>query len=182
MSNQYPGFPTVATHFWRDYLSSSVGMGLYVLMTGALGALVTMLVAPDFLLYYILGGVSLALHMTGMFISDVWKGRYDPSQTSFSSGIAQLLMFITLGVYTSSVLLIGTAGLSFGQSLGLPALAGVLFVAYYPVADITAMRRGLYSPGGLMIIALTLVFSMLFNIRTDYLESLPIVGHRRRPS
>ena len=78
-----------------------------------------------------------------MFYRDVRVGNYEPSQTSISSPADLSAIGISLGMFQSTIPLIGAIGgyLVAGPLNG-PAIATAAVVLYYPVVDLVLIRQG----------------------------------------
>jgi len=182
MSAEYPGLPTVARKYWRDYLISAGAWALVTAFTGAAGALIVLVLLPEALWLYVVAAVSLGLHYAALFVTDVWRGEHEPNQTTFSSPVMLLALVIVVGVMMSAVLLFATwLGYVAETFLGAPAILAFGLAAYYPVADVLVMRRGFYTLGAVAILATVVVIDTVINLRQATLETLPVVGKRRRP-
>lgn len=182
MSTHYPGLPSVARHFWSQYLSAVIAMTTMLVFTGAAGAVALLYLAPSGIYFFLLGVVSLILHSAALFVKDVWKGEYEPNQTTFASATALLSVIVILGVFLSTILLIGTAGsLLISGLLDMPTIVAAGVAAYYPVADLSLMRREITTPGALVFLGVVVVINAVFDIHRSVVESLPVIRRARRP-
>lgn len=182
MSAEYPGLPRVARGYWHDYLVAFIGLGVFFLFTGAVGALVVLAFFSEAVWLYLLGALSFILHLAGFTVKDVWKGDYEPTQTTFSSTIQLLVLVIISGTYQTTVLLIGTAlGYAAFTILGLPVILAAAFAAYYPVIDVVLTRRISYTPGYLAMLLTVVTIDTVLNLHRSLIESIPVVGKRKRP-
>lgn len=182
MSTQYPGLPAVALRYWKRYMIATLGMAVTVLFAGAAGAVVVFALVPDAKWYLAFAVGALILHSAALYLRDLRHGEYDPSQTTFSSPIEILALFVLLGVLESTLLLIGT-GLGYGldNAFGAPFILAAIIGAYYPVVDVLLMRRGWKTPGVAVMIAVALLMSTVIDIHISISKALPIIGTRRRP-
>lgn len=182
MSTQYPGLPTVARNYWRMYFYAIFGMGSLVIFTGAIAAVIILVVLPSAKWYVAIAALSLIIHMAALFVRDIWIGAYEPSQTTFSSAVQIIAIVTMVGVVNASMLLIGTlGGYALETLLGLPAICALAIAAYYPILDIVLIRRGLYTPGAIIWLLVTTAISMVLDIHESVLEAVPLIGKRKRP-
>lgn len=182
MREEYPGLPNIARHFWRHYLISVAGFGTLLLFMGAISAIIVRTFLPEAIWYLVIAGLSYVLHTAALFISDLWNGDYDPSQTTFSSAPQVLGVIVVMGVVYSTILLIGTVGafvLSTVFETGWIAAAG--FAAYYPVLDTVLMRRKRLSPGAVAFLSVLFILGTVLDIHSTIVESFPVIGKRERP-
>ena len=182
MSTQYPGLPTVATQYWRQYTKATAGIGAMVLFTGALGALSVFTLVPDAKWFLVFAIVGIIVHTAALSLRDLRRGEYDPSQTTFSTSAEVVAGFILLGVYESTLLIIGT-GLAYWLSatIGVPFIFAAAVAAYYPIADVLLIRREQKTPGYLAMLVVALLMGTMVNIHISISEALPVIGKRRRP-
>lgn len=150
--------------------------------TGAIGALIVLAVVPEAIWLYVIAAASYILHSAALIVKNVREGDYDPGQMTFSSPVHLLAVVFVVGVFESTILLVAT-GLAYGLHvvLAAPMLLVLAVAVYYPVADLAALRRGIYTPGILAMIATVLVIDTVITLRQAVLESPPVVGKRRRP-
>lgn len=178
----YPGLPTVARQYWQAYANTVVAIGLVLLFTGAAGALAILTFLPAAKWYFAIAAAGLIVHAAALFIRDVARGEYDPSQTTFSTASQLLVVVVLVGVFQSTILFFGAvSGYLLATTLGWPVIVAAGAAAYYPVLDLVLMRREWYTPGALAFVAVTLAAATLFNIHQSVLDAIPLVGKRRRP-
>lgn len=182
MNTEHPGLPTIARNYWRQYVYSVFGMTSLVVFTGAFGAVIILMFLPEAKWYFLLGAVSFVFHMAGLFIRDVRRDAWEPSQTTLSSASQILAIVILLGVVESTLLLIGTiGGYVINTVFELPVVIAALVAAYYPVLDIVLMRNDRYTPGALVFLIAILVIDAVINIHESVLSAIPLIGKPRRP-
>lgn len=182
MSTQYPGFPRTAVRYWLDFWKASVGMIILLLITGALGALVVLMISPESVWLYAIAAAGFALNSAGIYVRDVREGDFDPDQTNFGSTVEFLALIVMLGAVESTVLFLGTAtGVAIIEFTTLPVFAAILAAAFYPIIDLVLLRRGVPTPGALMMMAMAIVLGGVLNLHKSRFESLPVFGRKKRP-
>lgn len=182
MSTEYPGLPSLARNYWRDYIYSVVGLTSIVAFTGAFGGIIVLLIIPEAKWFFVLTAVSFIFHMAGLYVRDIWMENYEPSQIALSSASHILAVVILLGVVASTILLIGTAGgYTLHTLLDTPAIIAGAVAAYYPVLDIGFMRRGRPTPGAITFVMVMTVIDAVLNIHESVIDTLPLIGSRRKP-
>lgn len=148
------GLAETALAYWRDYAVAGLGM---VAVFGSLSipaAAVVWTAYPDGKSLFVLGVLSLSVHMGAAYVRDVQTGEYDPSEnTDFVLEHALLVTGVLL-LYVTPLILTGTiGGLYVGQATGAP-LVGLVVALYYPVVDHELLRRGVPSPSVLPLLGL----------------------------
>lgn len=182
MSTDYPGIPTVARRYWRDYTIAVSAAVLLLFFTGAVAAFAVNVLLPGSEWFLFISATGLVFHFAALFLKDVWRGEYEPEQTTYSSAGEMLALIIVVGTFLSTLLLIGTYGAHLiAYSLGMHPAIAAFVAAYYPVADILLMRRKHHTPGAIALIGSVLVINTAINIHHSVIEVLPVVGKRHRP-
>lgn len=182
MSTEYAGLPAVARRFWYVYSLAVISGITMLIFTGAIAAVIVLLVAPDAVTFFLIASVSYILHNAALFVTDLRTGDFEPSQSSLSMTPKELLaLIIVMGTYQSTTLLVATSGaLAFQSVLGIPAAFAAVAAAYYPVADLVLMRRGWPTPGEITVRIVIALVDAILNIRELAVGSLPVIGKRRR--
>jgi len=181
MSPEYPGLSATARRFWSSFIRAAVGMGLFLVFTGAIGALLVFVFLPDVLWLFLIAAGSFALHSGGLYIRDVNRGQYDPGQTEFTSWLYLFAVVVVLGFMESTVLLLGTAGAyAIIEYTTLPLFAAIGVAIYYPVVDVLLSRRGVWTPGAVVMLLSSHAVATVLNFRRSVLNSLPIYGKNRK--
>jgi len=182
MSTRYPGLPKVAVAFWLRYPFVVFGVLIYIAFAGGLGAVGAFLIDPTVVALYAVGALSLSLHAAAMFLKDVRTEEYDPDQTNWTSGIQILLIMILMGTLYSTMLLIGASGaFIIAQYSGVSLELAAVFAAYYPVVDMSLMRRGHWTPSVVAFRIVAEIISLAFDIHNSLPDELPLVGKNLGP-
>jgi hypothetical protein len=181
MSIQYNGLPTTALKYWSVFTKTTVGMLMFITFTGAVGAFLVFAVAPEFLWLFVLGAASVAIHVSALFTRDVHRGRADMDQTEFASWQSMFALVIVFGFVESTVLLAGTGtAILIVEVTSLPIFAAMVAAAYYPVVDILLIRRGVWTPGGVMMGLTFIAVSTIMDFHDSLVQTIPIFGGNRR--
>jgi hypothetical protein len=182
MSTEYPGLPSVARGFWYIYLLALAGGLTLLTFTAAIAAVVVLIFTPEAGWFLLIASVGYLLHSAVLLVNDIRTGEYEPSQASYSSAKEIMAVILLVGVYQSTVLLIGTGGAFLIEStLAWPAVVAVAVAAYYPVADLLLMRQGVKTPGAIAFLAVLIAVDAILNIHQSTVNVLPVIGKRRRP-
>jgi hypothetical protein len=181
MSTEYVGIPTAARAYLGSYVRSVVALGIVISVTGALGALLVGFFSPTYMVFYTLAVGSVILHISAIYVRDVWDGSYDPGQTKFASGGQLLAVIALIGITNSAVFLLGTAIAAGAAWLGASFLTAAVLAAYYPVIDIVLLRHGYWTPGFIIAFVTARVIVATLHVPTSLFDSLPVIGARRPP-
>jgi hypothetical protein len=182
MSESYPGLPAVAKAYWKSYGYAAVGGGIATAFAGSFGALVAHLYVPAAVPFYGIAFVSLVIHVTAMYVHDLWRGEYEPEQMTWTTRGLIFALVIVVGTLFSGLLLGGAVlGAVADSVLSLPTVVAAALAAYYPVADVALMRRGLVTPGAALLLGVTLVAQVIFDIHGSVTDKMPVFGQRHRP-
>ena len=181
MNIEYDGLPTTARHYWSVFTKLTIGLLMFITFTGAVGAFLVFVVAPEFLWLFVLGAASVAIHVSALFIRDVHRGRADIDQTEFASWQSMFALVVVFGFVESTVLLVGTGtAILLVKVTGLPIFAAMVAAAYYPVVDILLIRRGVWTPGGVMMVLTITAVSTIMDFHDSLVHTMPIFGRNRR--
>lgn len=150
MTAQQSGYPTAALQYWRRLTTAAIGIGVVVAFTGALGALAVIAVLPEARWFYLYAAIGLTMYASGVVVAAVYKGEYEPTDPAISSLDHIFTLFVMLGVWIVTLLLIGTviAHLLYAV-VGTSLLTAVLIGTLYPAFDIAGNRQVIRSPGGI---------------------------------
>ncbi len=181
MSPQYVGLPTAARNYAASYFRALIPLGVVLAITGALGALIINFVYPEVFLFYGVAFASVSLHVSALYVRDVWGGDYEPSQTEFASGSQFLAVLIVLGISDSGLLVLGTLVAAGAVWMGAPLGAAVAIAAYYPVIDLVLLRNGYWTPGAIITAAGAWAIVATMNVPNTLVGSLPVIGKGKRP-
>lgn len=182
MSANYPGLPAIAIRYWESYLKALFTFAVIIIIAGSFGGVIVFLAAPEAIDFYGIAGLVLAFHSAAFYIMDVWRGEYEPNQTQLATGTQIFAAIVALGVYLSGILLIATGiGTLIAASVRLPLIYAALVAAYYPVLDLTIMRRGWKTPGVALLVIVMVVVDSLFGLHESVADLMPVIGRRHRP-
>lgn len=180
MSAEYPGLPAVAKAYWTGFIRATISMVLLFVIVGSFAGLVVLSVRPGAMDYFILGATVLVFHLAAFALKDVWLGKYDPAQTEWSSWTLFIAVLILISVFLTTLMLISSFGAHYMASLGSEwATLAWVFAAYYPVVDLVLIRQGVITPGRLMMTGTAVVISLVFNLHSELVKSVPVIRSRR---
>lgn len=182
MSTEYPGIPRAAKDYFSSYLRVLIPFAIFVAVIGSLGAFIIALFYPDLIFFYATALVSICLHMSALYVRDVWSEEYDPGQAQFASGGQLLGIIAVIGVVGSFLLLLGTGIAAAAAGLGVPILIATGLAAYYPVIDVILMRNNIRTPTWLIGYITVWFIIGSANMPGSLFDSLPVIGKRRPPS
>ena len=180
MGPQYVGLPTAAKNYALSYLRAFLAFGMALLLLSSLGALLLNVISPNAMVFYLIALASVTLHLSAIYVRDVWDGEYDPGQAEFASASQLLAHLLVFGISQSALYILGAfAGVAAILS-GLPFVAAAALAAYYPVVDVVLFRNGYWTPSGLIAWVATWFVFTVINVPSSLVDSLPVIWKRNQ--
>lgn len=181
-AGDYPGLVRTATAYWEAYATVLVSAAVLFGLTGTAIALALNVRYPAAVPLVGVAVASLVFHVAVLYVRDVWSGAYDPDRTQAASSRSVFAMVLIAIAFAAVYIGLGAlAGLAVAAAAVDVPHAAVIAATYYPVCDLLGLRRGLWTPGSIVLAGVVVVLSSALDVRTAVLDSLPVIGQRRRP-
>lgn len=181
-AGEYPGLARTATAYWEAYATVLVSAAVLFGLTGTAIALALNGSYPAAVPFVGIAVASLVFHVSVLYVRDVWSGAYDPDRTRAVSSRSVFAMVLIAVAFAAVFIGLGTlAGLAVAATAVDVPHAAVIAATYYPVCDLLGLRRGLWTPGSIVLAGAVVVLSSALNVRTAVVDSLPVIGQRQRP-
>ncbi|MFC3957812.1 hypothetical protein [Halovivax cerinus] len=179
-TTEYPGLPRTAVAYWEAYAGVLVSVSVLFGLTGSALVLALLELYPAAVPMMGIAVVSLVFHLAVLYVKDVWAGEYNPDQTHVASSRSLFALLLIAVAFAAVFIALGTlAGTTAAAVVDLPYAAA--FVAtYYPVLDLLGLRRGLWTPGSLVLASVVFVLTSVLDVQQPMVESLPVIGTRQR--
>lgn len=179
-AGEYPGLVRTATDYWKAYATIVLSAAILFGLTGAAIAVALRGRYPAAAPLVGITVASLTVHLAVLYVRDVWAGEYDPDRTRVASSRSRVAIVLISVAFAAVFIGLGTlAGLAVA-GVGVPYAAAIA-ATYYPVLDLLGLRRGLWTPGSIVLSGIVAALASLLDVRRAVVDSLPVIGNRRRP-
>lgn len=176
----YPGLARTARDYWKAYVTVFASAAVLFGLTGVAIALALDVRYPTAVPLVGITVASLVVHIAVLYVRDVWAGEYNPDRTQVTSSRSRVAMVLISVAFAAVFIGLGTlAGLA-AAAVDVPHAAAIA-ATYYPVCDLLGLRRGLWTPGSIVLAGVAVVLSSLLDVRRTVFDSLPVIGTRRGP-